>query len=887
MAKRAASTSAQGSAFETEVSHLLRLMGYQVARNQLLAGTQTDLLATKPDRLSNVALIVECTDRAVAVGVPLVKEKAAVLLSYKDPRYIFRLLFVSRSGFTAEAHAYARENPQILLMTPDDLERELIDFTPYADWYVAGYEASTGMFAEGRLFGNYVELTGRDDDGTLVPSLTDHLLRWLGNPEEHLLFILGEFGSGKTSVCRHFVYESLVRRARPEQGPLPPLPLLVNLREFRESGLNLPQVIGATLTHTYGVVIPSFLAVERLASTGRLLLVLDGFDEMADKADRKTLIDCLGQIHLLAALQTKIVLTCRSNFFQSHTDIVELFRQIAVELPAEDESQPPMRVSLERRGRTLHVERLNPQQIEQFVRNRAGDEADAILQKIRTVHDLTDLSTRPVLLDMIVSTIPQLAASKRTLNSAALYDHYTDRWTSRDNWRVAMPLEFRRQFCDSLGWHMQLAFREEIDFPLLERLMTETLDKIADSEEELERFKNDIQTCSFLSRSGSGDSFRFAHKSFREFFVARTVIEHIARDLPMPLSERRRREEEEKSFRFLGTGFRIRHYGASRPSLYMGAIEPLRLRFRFSEPKWRKGGAEVKETLRKHLEVRMRNLLNDGWPAGDRELVMTPEIATFAVEHALNQGYVLADMVRAAKTPELMALLSEILTKTLEIGVFRAEAEAMKRAIRTQDGNWLRVTLSSALCRVPDVLDAESFIQFRKLLPAEGWTQCLLLLADNASPEALSLLRACSALEDLFAVDRLICSRADPQAAQEATIEALVASDNEADQMLVVQLCQDSAVDVATGIRLLSRLLKRTTIKAVKSAVVEALRGAPTQDAWKMLRTIAQSETDPATRKQLFDAEREARNTASRERNRPARSRERREFLDLLRNRLS
>jgi hypothetical protein len=70
MPKRRVTTSEQGSVFEAEVALLLRMMRYTVTRDHLLTGTQTDLLATKADRLSNVALIVECTDRKGGVGVP-------------------------------------------------------------------------------------------------------------------------------------------------------------------------------------------------------------------------------------------------------------------------------------------------------------------------------------------------------------------------------------------------------------------------------------------------------------------------------------------------------------------------------------------------------------------------------------------------------------------------------------------------------------------------------------------------------------------------------------------------------------------------------------------------------------------------------------------------
>jgi hypothetical protein len=161
----------QGATFEQEVERILSLKGYKVTRNNLINGTQIDLHASRNDPLENVSLVVECADRDAAIGVDLVKEKSAVLLSLQGLKTLYRLMFVARNGFTAEAKAFADAHPNISLLTLDALENLLVDLTPYANWYIHNYERSLGVFKDGELYANYIDLSARDEKGALIKSL--------------------------------------------------------------------------------------------------------------------------------------------------------------------------------------------------------------------------------------------------------------------------------------------------------------------------------------------------------------------------------------------------------------------------------------------------------------------------------------------------------------------------------------------------------------------------------------------------------------------------------------------------------------------------------------------------------------------------------------------
>jgi predicted NACHT family NTPase len=242
---------------------------------------------------------------------------------------------------------------------------------------------------------------------------------------------------------------------------------------------------------------PSFHAFERMCSTGRVLLVLDGFDEMMASSSQREVVDCLKQVFILAGLNAKTILTCRSNFFSSNADIINLLKNISIDVPL-IESNSTIRIAFEGHGRIITMQPWDLQRVEEFIRAKTGAEADGVLSSINSIHDLSDLSSRPVLLDMIVKTLPELRNSNSPVNSATLYERYTAKWTARDNWRVSSDVQLRQVFCESLAELMNRADVSTIRFALLKKIMDQSLSQIAGSTERLEELESDIQTCSFL-----------------------------------------------------------------------------------------------------------------------------------------------------------------------------------------------------------------------------------------------------------------------------------------------------------------------------------------------------------------------------------------------------
>ncbi|ALG06503.1 restriction endonuclease [Kibdelosporangium phytohabitans] len=887
----------KGDAFEEEVAKLLRLKGYKVERNVLLSGTQIDLVARRNDILDNVCLVVECGDRTEPVGIKMIKEKSAVLMSLTDPRYMFRMLYVSRNGFTAEARTFAGSHANVSVMTFDELESQLVDFTPYIDGYCYAYERSDGMFHDGDIYGRFVEPAARAEDRRILPSLTQAAKDWLARPNDNLLFLLGEYGSGKTSFCRNFTYELLRERGSQGVGPDMPLPILFNLREYRDA-LNIRQLVTDSLINQYGVALASFQAFERACSTGRILLVLDGFDEMAATADESTIAKCFGQFYILAALNVKVLLTCRSNFFSSHADLLELVRNFSIDVP-DPESGDDFRISFKHHGRILTVEPWDKQRVRTFITTHAGAQADDIIASIEKIHDLSDLCSRPVLLDMVLQTMPELLAARTPINSAALYEQYTGKWTLRDNWRVNTPSTLRQSFCEELAFFMHRVDVLSISAAQLNEIVATTMAEFADVPEKLEELRSDIQTCSFLTRSAA-DEFRFAHKSFMEFFVARRAVDNLinrreeaqveAESEPFPtgiradihgLSINSLREiavTMDGRARFVYFG----HVGSGKPSV-LGAVHSAyeaQMFPKVRQARWARAAVhgDVNDAIFANLERHAGRIFDKMKLAGSGVITST-EIATFAAEYAAVRELSVDRLLASADSAARASVISDILRKAQRTDYIQANVAGIKNFVFAKDRGELHDLVSASCCaaltKVDGAVDFEFVLAARAVLSMDAWRYLLFEAASSQCVER-DLFERVIELDGVGVVERGIAifaarantSPAVTEVALRQLIEQLPNVGDESEQLLGVELLGLLGFSDDSLIGLYGALMQEGADVHVRSAVADMLSSLTSDQAWQKVRSLWAMEDNGKLRQRLQKVEETLRTRTSQKKGR-------------------
>ncbi len=391
--------------------------------------------------------------------------------------------------------------------TLDEFYRELIDFEPYVRALVADYE-------DDELGTYYVDLGCRSRDGSIYKPMDDYVDAWLDDPSRNHISVLGDYGTGKTSFCRQYAAK-LGRRwlADPDRHRIP---ILISLRDYAKA-MNLEQLITDFLVNRYGIQ-AGYEAFRRFNADGRVVLMFDGFDEMAQKVDYRTTEDNFEELAQAVEAHSKVILTCRTAYFRTSREARELLWGETSEVPSDLPKRAVIDPTAQPNFEMVDLLPFDEGDIQSILRARFPDEWKQLWKQIENTYNLAELAQRPVLLDMIARSLPQLRPGQ-AINAAQLYEIYTNLWLARDEekGRTLITRDDKRLFMQQLA--LEMLRRQELSIhysQLPERVRAVfRLEKAA----EIDYFEHDIRTCSFLNRDREGN-YRFVHRSFQEFFVA-------------------------------------------------------------------------------------------------------------------------------------------------------------------------------------------------------------------------------------------------------------------------------------------------------------------------------------------------------------------------------
>jgi hypothetical protein len=293
-------------------------------------------------------------------------------------------------------------------------------------------------------------------------------------------------------------------------------------------------------------------------------LLLDGFDEMGARSDpalRKT--NYLKLAPLIEA-HSKVLLSCRPAYFVSLEETQTLFsfvtRQVGFAPPlragdvsehlyhAVEEIALKPAFSQVRSALTStvygHLNLFDFKQIRAYLRKHNDSirrdsegqlDSKSLMKRIQEIYDLEDLAQRPILLKLIVSTLPlfrkddagnyNITISNSTksvpdITPSVLYEVYTEKELEREylkgqiRWLIERTQKVK--VIAVLAFEM---FRSDALAADRQMLATVILQSFPNDESEQAFYITDIRTCNFLSRDHQ-DAVRFTHKSFMEYFAA-------------------------------------------------------------------------------------------------------------------------------------------------------------------------------------------------------------------------------------------------------------------------------------------------------------------------------------------------------------------------------
>lgn len=513
--------------FEERVEQLLELLGYTVSR-----ADEEDLLAERKLGFRKERYLVRCKEArspvSVAAAMDLTSSLNAKVASTPDT---VPMLVVSGLSSAAREHL---EQWGGVSRTLKELERELFDFKPYLAWFRRSYEESTlaRSFVDPRFIPTLRE------PGAM--SALERGKAWAHGKGPRFWVVLGDQGTGKTSYMRRLAYELATAAEHDEDAPVP---LYISLRQL-PGLMTLELLLQQHLYATVGWRADS-LVLLHLLSLGRVVLLLDGLDELGTAAAGLSALE--DQLRFLARPATleperpegnRILMTARTSLFREP-------RPAGV--PASEENPAPLtslgQVALTFGAKVDELAGWNREQIFRLLTRLAGEERAAQWRTLlgRLEEKSGPMASSPLLVEMLLSLAPQLSTQEGHLSLGALYQHFADRWCRQVAPREPEVSGLHPEMLEELARELRGRSQGRLLLPQLSSLLR-ALDKRL-SLAESDRLAGELRASPFLARA-SPVGYQFAFKSFEDFFFARYLLraarEHTLRqalDTPPLTSE--------------------------------------------------------------------------------------------------------------------------------------------------------------------------------------------------------------------------------------------------------------------------------------------------------------------------------------------------------------
>jgi hypothetical protein len=392
----------------------------------------------------------------------------------------------------------------VALVRSSEILTQLIDISNYLDGILRQWDQDRGNVAE-----RYVPLSASlvTAEGDLeIPDLESWFSRWaVDATTSRKLLILGPVGSGKTTLVRRLSY-LLAREGLAGENHASPLPIWIRLRDVRSRSLE--HVLSKNLHRDLRTPSSDLAVYEKLAERGRFLTLLDGLDEMSNTPQRTSANEHMREILSLVRPPQKMVLTSRLEYFVDDDDITAAmasddFRELAADTDFD----------------LIVLHELDDARIDAFLRSTLTPErvveAQGLLGRI---DNLRELARRPMLLDLICTSLTTLAQQGDRASLATLYKRYVDDWLSRDLrvGRSSFPREAKEECLELIAVHMNEHGTLSISYHDVLKILTKYLGDMSRAAYHL----HDVLANSLLARNDSSSTYEFAHKSFFEFMLA-------------------------------------------------------------------------------------------------------------------------------------------------------------------------------------------------------------------------------------------------------------------------------------------------------------------------------------------------------------------------------
>jgi hypothetical protein len=416
------------------------------------------------------------------------------------------------------ARAADEQLDQVYCYTLDELIDESADFEPYLKWLER--EVSERKIDERFVPPSCVKdepdrRTGRIAAQSHYPwregGLENYVRSWMDDDAKEHLSILGEFGMGKSWFSLHFAWTVAQewRAAKASGRKRPRLPLVIPLRDYAKA-VSLESLFSEFFFRKHEILPGGYGVFEALNRMGRLLLIFDGFDEMAARVDRQAMINNFWELARAVVPGSKVLLTCRSEHFPEAREGRDVLSARLVASTQMLTGEPPQ-------FEVVELQPFDDEQVGELLdKLTTGPTKNAILEN----QDLVDLMRRPVMADLVLSALPAIErGAKVDISRVYLYavQHKIDADIRAE--RTFTSLADKVYFLCELSAYMLNESVLSINYRAIPDHIRACFGPAVQEQRDLDHWHYDMLGQTMLVRNSEGD-YSPAHRSLLEFFAA-------------------------------------------------------------------------------------------------------------------------------------------------------------------------------------------------------------------------------------------------------------------------------------------------------------------------------------------------------------------------------
>lgn len=378
------------------------------------------------------------------------------------------------------------------------------------------------------------------DDSPSTMNVEEYLNQWLVEPTQKHLALLGEYGQGKSTAALMWAYHQVKDRT----SEIRRIPLVIELRGTSPRNLTPLQLFGAWAAR-YNINAQSLM---RLLVAGRLVLIFEGFDEMALVGDAGMRLNHFRTLWQFAYPKAKVLITGRPNFF---LDEEEMKAALGISDPV---SNSPY-------CEAFRLTPFTPDQISEALRSYKAEVRNQIYDLALRNERFRDIVSRPSLLHIVAVLWERerLFEKVEQLTSAFIMALFVRQSYRRQGLKEKDSPEFmalttaeREYFMEGIAAYMgSKKLPNQISSRQLNDAIKDLLLVVPDSvsiqslaisgetnqplrgrievtEFGLEHVTTDVRACGLLvDDPSSPGTFRFGHKSFMEYLFAVVIADGI------------------------------------------------------------------------------------------------------------------------------------------------------------------------------------------------------------------------------------------------------------------------------------------------------------------------------------------------------------------------